>query len=88
MTTKIWKFAAPLKEVFELTVMNGAKPLAVQMQSGFDDPQLWMEVDEHGIKINMRFQWVGTGHDVPPFATYVGTVQTGRFVWHLYSLDT
>lgn len=58
--------------------------LSVQMQ----DEQLtaWYEVDlSRGGTTGTDFGIVGTGHPRPIFETpFLGTVQDGRFVWHVY----
>lgn len=34
--------------------------------------------------VSRLFQVFGTGHEVPPWATYVGTALDGGLVWHLF----
>lgn len=89
MVQTIFKYSAPLREVFELDLPKGAKPLTVQMQAGQAHPQLWVELDSDAQALyrSARFQWVGTGRPVPCNGNYIGTVQTGAYVWHLYILD-
>lgn len=85
----IWKF--PIK--IEDTDNNGRlevkipghfiKPLAFQFQ-GYG-LFLWAECNDHQPLKSHWFRVVGTGHELPRVDTvYVGTVQDGSFVWHLY----
>lgn len=64
----------------------GAKILTFQVQGEYEPvPTLWAEVDPNADRAWTTFWLVGTGFDVPPgVVRYVGTVQTGSFVWHLY----
>lgn len=59
--------------------------LTVQMQGG--RITVWYEVDlsEPEMTTEAIFQLVGTGHPVSSSAAeYLGTVQDGTFVWHVY----
>lgn len=83
----IWKF--PLKITDEQTVEVDkvwVKPLTVQMQNGV--LCLWAEVSgkartKRRVVVTIR----GTGHSfvqIESSETYVGTVQDGPMVWHVY----
>ena len=40
------------------------------------------------MRVDRFFRIVGTGHDFDPAGLlYVGTVQTGIFVWHVYERE-
>lgn len=62
----------------------GAKPISVQCQDG--TVCVWAEVDPKIRSVSThRFYCVGTGYgDVPEDKTFLGTVQQGAFVWHIY----
>ena len=61
--------------------------LHVDMQG--DAPVLWVEVDPDSEKAwDITLTWFGTGHEIPGNALYVGTVQDGAFVFHLYEVTS
>ena len=64
-----------------------AKILCVQMQN--DVPTLWAEVSSANKTVPRHFLSMGTGWVIEEGAesmTYIGTVQAGIFVWHVYEL--
>lgn len=71
----------------EIVMPQGAFPLAVQDQKG--QPCLWALVDPATeYTVTRVFYIVGTGMDVPDEAErYVGTWQSGPFVFHLFAED-
>ena len=88
MTTRtIWKFWLPLREeqVIPMPADAVVRHIGVQ-DSGL---HLWVEVDPEQPKIERTFYVVGTGHPLPTppddhFLDYLGSVQPGSFVWHVY----
>jgi hypothetical protein len=84
MITAVWKFRAPIQDTFEITMPRGAEVLTVQMQESFSDPQVWAKVDQGADPETRFFNWVGTGHEMPDVGRYIGTVQYGRLVFHLF----
>lgn len=65
----------------------GAKPLAVALQG--DQIMLWQLVDTEAAKVGRRYMVAGTGHPLPDAilpSDYVGTVQQGPFVWHVFNV--
>lgn len=82
----IWKF--PIKALqarFALNMPKGAEILSVQMQGGV--PTIWASVDPHNGEIAREFAIVGTGHqEVTRYHHYLGTVQDGMFVWHVFEI--
>jgi hypothetical protein len=79
--TTVWKFHLPdMRSVVPMPI--GSTVLSVQYQD--DQLCLWARVD-HNADHEMRvFGIFGTGHLIPEGSTYVGTVQEGRFVWHVF----
>jgi hypothetical protein len=65
---------------------KGAKILCVQMQGV--TPCLWAEVDTASDVEQRAIDIYGTGHPLPHYMNehhhYIGTVQQGGFVWHVY----
>lgn len=79
---RIWKFELGVGYT-PRQMPRGAKLRAVQMQGVV--PTLWAEVDEAAPKATRVLCFYGTGHNMPADpGAYVGTVQDGPFVWHLY----
>jgi len=81
----IWKF--PLEVVGAQVVRMPliAVVLCVQMQSGV--PCLWAICDTtSNEKASRVFRIFGTGHEIGDYAAdkYVGTFQTGGFVFHVF----
>jgi hypothetical protein len=87
---RIWKFtyAIPMR------MPMGAKILCAQVQGYVDWDRgpitLWAECDESAPIEDRNVVLCGTGStppDVPEGAKgYIGTVQEGGFVWHLFDL--
>jgi len=82
---RVWKY--PMTEFTKtFTMPYYAKPVHFGMQGNL--PTLWCEVDlRFRVEDERTFRIFGTGHAIPPKAEYVGTVQSGTFVWHLYELN-
>ncbi len=74
-----------LAETIEMPA--GASVLTVQMQN--DQPYIWAEVDTDRPMETRHFEIVGTGHAISSLSIdYVGTVQAGPLVWHIYQSVT
>ena len=70
-----------------LRMHEGATPLAVQMQNG--EPFLWAVVDTDApIGEPRRFRTYGTGDALAEGEerVYIGTIQEGQFVWHIFEV--
>lgn len=82
----IWKFPLALTDSQVILVPLGARILCVQVQNG--QICLWAEVDSSRDLHMVAIGIAGTGHDVPfELLHYIGTVQTGPMVWHVYAGD-
>lgn len=83
MTRQVWKFGAPNPgRILPIHLPAGAVPLSVGMQHG--GIWWWAEVDPSAPTEMLHVHTVGTGWDIPDGATWVGMVQDGDFVWHVY----
>ena len=72
---------------YEVSMPVGAGVIAAQMQHRA--LCLWAEVDPEKPMERRPFMVIGTGHTpVPEYGVYIGTVQDGNFVWHVYDLWT
>lgn len=82
----IYKYLLNIQDVQRFDIPDHANVLTVQVQEGSKDRiSLWVEVQEDAPKKSMPIYIVGTGYPVPTEAyTYIGSVQMGYFVWHVY----
>jgi hypothetical protein len=82
----IWKF--PLRDMgpCEVPMPQGAEILDVQMQNEL--PCIWAMVDPHAPVEAKTFVIHGTGHVVGDDTklSYIGTVQQGTLVWHVFEV--
>lgn len=92
MSRKIFKYALELTEKQMVELPAGAKILDVQMQNGV--PCLWAWVDpEEKLKRATEIYVFGTGNPIPMLEDqkyayrHLGTVQDGRFVWHIFTAE-
>ena len=82
---KVWKYLIPIQDKFTLLMPVGARPLTFQVQGG---PTMWALVDPDAEQQTREFAVVGTGHaDTPESGNYIGTIQHGAFVWHLFERE-
>jgi hypothetical protein len=80
----VWKFDVPFHHVINIWMPEGARVLTVQYQEGI--PRIWVEVDTTKPTTSRGFLWFGTGHPLEDGAQYIGTLQEGALVWHLYEV--
>lgn len=73
-------------EINSLLIPTGAEFLSVQMQHG--EITSWWRVDPEAPTERIRFDVVGTGHLVQDDGRFLGTVQDGSFVWHIFMFET
>lgn len=82
----IWKYPLEIMGEQTISISEHNQPLDIQMQNG--QPCLWAVVDTDADQVERKVYIVGTGQDVNPIkhvrAYYVGTVQEGRWVWHVF----
>lgn len=83
MSWKVWKYPIPIQDEVTLLMPADAKPIAFQIQG--DLAIMWAVVDPHAPNELRKFAVIGTGHaDIPTPHEYIGTIQRGQFVWHLF----
>ncbi len=88
MESKIYKYPLKVVDRQVVEIPRGSTVMCAHVQDGVIC--LWAEVPQpcdifperplEGLLITI----VGTGHSVPAFNKYIGTVQLGGFVWHIY----
>lgn len=80
---QIWKYEIPFPDGSVIEIPYPCEVVALQVQN--DRPCIWVSVDPNGTKYKRCFKWVGTGHTYPADWIYVGTLQGGLFIWHLFT---
>lgn len=83
----VWKYPITIFETFKIGMPKDAVILSVQMQNGY--PYLWALVNSDFPLEDYHFEIVGTGNEAPKpdkIKAYIGTFQTGPFVFHLFEL--
>lgn len=79
----IYKYPLELQIRNEVMMPRLARPRCVQMQRG--RICLWVECYPENELTVRTFHIIGTGNTIPPEAEeYIGTVQDGEVVWHVY----
>jgi len=78
----IWKYPLAITERASILVPKGATFLDVQVQRGI--PCLWALVDSAAPEEDRTIVIHGTGHLVGEGLSYIGTVQAGSLVWHVF----
>lgn len=80
----IWKYTIEIADVQVLMLPAGARILTVQIQHG--TVCAWAVVDPEALLVARKLFIVGTGHptDLNESDIYLGTVQQGGFVWHVF----
>ena len=80
----VWKYPLPLIEgAFHVyDIPDGIVRLVGEQSCTI---MMWVEVDPEAPPTRRTFQIVGTGHpEIDEGFVYLGTVQIGMFVWHVY----
>ena len=79
----IYKYDVPFEDHPIVQMPDGAVILAFQLQMG-SGLVVWAIVDTEAPIQLRQLELCGTGHPLGEVGTYIGTVQQGRFVWHLF----
>ena len=85
--TTIWKFPLRLEDKQTVRIPQDAVVLSVQDQ--FGGMVLWAMVNDTNKQVDRAIYIFDTGEELAPDldATYVGTVQQGRYVAHIFIGD-
>jgi hypothetical protein len=78
----IYKFPIALKDEQTVDLPLGAKIVFVGEQGG--QLNLWVDVEDTNPGFPRTIHVHGTGHPIEAKSRHVGTVQMGRFVWHVF----
>lgn len=81
----IWKYRLDAVRRVAIDMPAGARLVSVQTQDGAGC--VWALVDPNAPLVKRIVEVAGTGWDLPnDLGEYVGTFQTGPFVWHLFDI--
>ena len=84
---QIWRYQIVFGPPCQVSIPTGGVIRHAAIKPGENTISLWVEVDTHAPRVSRTFQWIGTGHEIPLGAEYVGTGQEPPLVWHLYELS-
>lgn len=82
MEKKIYKYKLELTEEQIVNMPQGSKILSTQLQDG--SICLWAMVDTEKPFKQRDIRIYGTGSKITDLDKYIGTVQDGRYVWHVW----
>lgn len=88
----IWKFPLTVTDVQIVMMPPGAEILSVEIQGGIIC--LWALIDvkkETQLEVPHQIEIVGTGNPMQQIdhwlsRKFIGTVQQGQFVWHIFEI--
>lgn len=80
----IHKFPLQLTDLQQVAMPEGARVLTAQVQSSLIC--LWASVDPAAKQVNRCFVIAGTGEPIDGSEQYIGTVQQGGYVWHVFEV--
>lgn len=83
----IYKYPIALTEKIVVDMPKWSQILSFQVQG--DTPCLWALIETDNSLVQRQFYVVGTGQNldalpITRLTQYIGTVQQGGFVWHLF----
>jgi hypothetical protein len=89
VTATIWKFPFKLADAVVLSMPRGAQLLHVgpSNEPGKGDLCVWARVVPGNPRVTRHLRVYGTRHTLAPSSgadRYIGTVELGIFVWHVY----
>ena len=79
---RIWKYPLPHISSHDMRMPSGAELVHVEVQH--DVITIWAIVDPAAPLADRRIEVYGTNHDIAPEHIYVGSLQHGPFVWHVF----
>ena len=87
---KVFKYELVLNAVdesaWEQVLEMPSEPTVLSIQAHEGRTFLWAAVEPEAEKKGYKFYSVGTGFGtIPGGCYYIGTVQQGRYVWHVFS---
>lgn len=82
---EIWKYPLAITDMQKIYMPVGAKFLDVQMQD--EIPCAWAIIDPYVKREPRTILIFGTGNpfSVSEKAEYIGTIQQGQLVWHVFA---
>lgn len=83
----IYKYKIPITDTFSLQLPVDAEILCFQIDIKTGTPTIWVKLIPETEYEQRNFALVGTGNPIEfEDGNYIGTVQLGYFVWHLFEL--
>ena len=80
---KIYKYAFPIQDRFEIEMPIYSEIIKVEMQGNI--PCLWAIVNPGAVLCKTKFVVIGTGQEFnEDNLVHISTFQQGEFVWHLF----
>jgi hypothetical protein len=82
----IYRYDIPVKDTSVVRMPAGALPLSVgpSRDGNWGEVSLWAEVDNEAPEIDTKFFVRGAGHELGEVGPFLGTVNYGPLVWHIY----
>lgn len=81
----VYKYQLGISSPNRIRMPMGATPLCVRIQHGA--LMMWALVRTGDVPTEERtFLVFGTGHDIDTHRLYVGTVEDGPFIWHVFEV--
>lgn len=87
MTQTIWKYTLEINDHDQCVVMPLSSTVLKTHIKG-SDIYLWALVHPEQQQEKRHFRVFGTGHAIPLTYTYLDTVQSPPFVWHIFEKRT
>ena len=82
----IWKYVLEVRGIQQIQMPFGAEILSAQNQHG--NLTIWVRVNPIAPLLVYTFAVYGTGHQIRDInQTFIGTVQMGSLVWHVFCVD-
>ena len=85
-TKAIHKYPIEITDEQVVVATAGWQPLSVQMQR--NTPCIWALVDPDAAPVQQKVYVNGTGHPVEHNAPFLGTIQIGPLVFHVFAFSS
>lgn len=92
MNKRIWKYGLRLTDLQTIELPEGAKVLTVQVQENTLQLYVLFDLEDYDFgdtirTVERQFAVIGTGNVIPDYElSYINTVQTQAFVWHVFEV--
>jgi hypothetical protein len=83
---RVFKYTLKMEQRQTVSMPADSTLLSVQVQRGVVCIWAIVNPDPELDEVPRSFEIVGTGHEVPSPSKFIGTVQIGEFVWHIFEI--